>query len=143
MELINDLQSPSLQMSVWIRSLEVAREHVPPMQVLILVFSPLPQVVLQSEYNSHVEYTKKFFLIFSERLNHRISKNQLPGGFSIQLRDDNLPFVIVNWVYACGFDAFVWSEQSVVYGSFSISTFESIQNGTKFFRTLLIKISLI
>ena len=58
-----NLQSPSLQISVWIRSLEVAREHVPPMQVLILVFSPFPQVALQSEYDPHAEYTK-IFLIF-------------------------------------------------------------------------------
>ena len=51
-------------MSVWIRSLEEAREHIPPMQVLLLVFSPFPQVVLHSEYDPHVEYTETFFLYF-------------------------------------------------------------------------------
>ena len=50
-----NLQSPLLQISVSIRSLEVASEHIPPMQVLLLVFSPFPQVLLHSEYGSHVE----------------------------------------------------------------------------------------
>ena len=44
-----NLQSPLLQISVSIRSLEVASEHLPPMQVLLLVFSPFPQVLLHSE----------------------------------------------------------------------------------------------
>ena len=57
-----DLQSSSLQMSVWIRSLAVAREHIPPMQVLVFVFSPFPQLVLQAEYDPHAEYTETFFI---------------------------------------------------------------------------------
>ena len=58
---IENLQSASLQISVWIRSLDVASEHIPPIHVLLLVFSPLPHVLLHSEYESHVEYTWKYF----------------------------------------------------------------------------------
>ena len=52
-----DLQSLSLQTSVWIRSWSVAREHIPPIQLRSLVFVPTPQLLLHSEYSPQVEYT--------------------------------------------------------------------------------------
>ena len=52
-----NLQSPSLQTAVSIKSSEVALEHIPPMQVRDLVFVPPPQLLLHSEYSPVDENT--------------------------------------------------------------------------------------
>jgi len=52
-----NLQSPSLQTAVSIKSSEVALEHIPPIQVRALVFVPSPQLLLHSEYSPVDENT--------------------------------------------------------------------------------------
>ena len=54
-----NLQSPSLQTAVSIKSSEVALEHIPPMQVRALVIVPPSQLLLHSEYSPIDENTKQ------------------------------------------------------------------------------------
>ena len=57
---IKYLHPDSLQVVVSLKSVSVAREHIPPIHLRVLVFNPSPQVALQLEYSDHSEYTGIF-----------------------------------------------------------------------------------